>query len=809
MDNREFDLLRRKRIENVVLIICTIYAGYVAVVTYNTEDSWVTYVLEFGLVILWMVHLTSFKSYQFRAGLSAFIASLCVLLYCVVVDTEIVALIAAAGFSIVLGLYEIQSLLFYPLALVTAVVLHHLLISKTIPMDSFTSASRSFIEILTIYITIFVVKFFIDEEERIKVRLLDTIDDLKTAERSKDDFLSNMSHELRTPINAICGMSEIAIAESKSEATREQLTDIKNAGRNLMSIVNDILDYSEISSGKISLDEDKYNISSTLNDIVGISLAKMGDKKLELIVNCDPTIPNTLRGDEGKLRRIMLNLIDNAIKYTSDGYVIIDISARKEDYGINLCVRIRDTGIGMRPESLNRIFMDFTQLNSGRDRKEGGIGLGLTISRAMVELMNGFMTVESRYGKGTDVQFTVPQAVVDDTPIGAIDSRLNSVNVENVTGGEYGDSAIRVTGRVTASETPGQMIMPNAHVMIVDDSFMNLKVVEGLLKPYKIKVTTAGSGKEALEKLVSRDYDFIFMDHMMPEMDGIETVRRIRSKDIAYYKNVPIIALTANAVAGAKEMFLECGFNDFISKPIDVSGLERMLKKYIPSDKIAYSDEDYTDSAQDNEAAAGSLVIGDLDVKKGLLYCGTVENYMNVLKVHATNGPENIDKIREFYKNRDFENYTIYVHALKSSMASIGAEDLSRMAKDMEQAGRDRNEAYIDAYHEQMMTEYERVISLLLGQNSAQMEVSDEYMESDATPIEDERFDEYVNRFEDAAYTFVAEDMLKLLDELKEYSYNGHPLAPQLIAIRRKVEMSDYMSAADALSAIRERYRSR
>ncbi len=808
MDNREFDLLRRKRIENVVLVICTIYSVFVAAVTYATPNAWITYIIEGGVLILWMVHLTEFKSYRFRAGLCAAIASLCILVYCVFVNSEPGALIAATGFSIVIGLYELQGLLVFPLVSVSLIILHHLFISKTLALTSLTGASRTILEIISIYVTILVVKFFIDEEERNKVRLLDTIDELKLAERSKDDFLANMSHELRTPINTICGMSEIAISEAKSETTREHLTDIKNAGRSLMTVVNDILDYSEISSGRFTLDEDKYNISSTINDVLNLSLARIGDKKLELILNCDPMLPSSLRGDEPKLKRIMLNLIDNAIKYTQEGYVIIDISGRNEDYGINLCVRIRDTGIGMRPESLNRIFSDFTQLNSGRDRKQGGIGLGLTIVRYMVELMGGFMTVDSKYGKGTDIQFTIPQTVVDSSPIGAIDKRLVAVNIENVAGGDYGDSAVRITGKSGSGAITGQMIMPNAHIMIVDDSFMNLKVIEGLLKPYKIKITTAGSGREALEKLVSRDYDFIFMDHMMPEMDGIETVRRIRDKDIAYYKEVPIIALTANAVAGAKEMFMENGFNDFISKPVEVGSLERILKKYISSDKISYSDIDDA-TGTETENAAGNLVIGDLDVKKGLLYCGTVDNYMNVLKVHATNGPENIDRIRKFFADGDYENYTIYVHALKSSMASIGADVLSKMAKDMEQAAKDRDIPYIEAYHEEMMKEYERVISLLLGQDTVQMEVSDEFSENVADPIDDDKFDKYVNDFEDAAYTFVADDMLKILDELKEFSYNGHPLAPQLIAIRRKVEMSDYMSAADALSSIRERYRNR
>ena len=807
MDNREFDIHRRKKIENVVLIICTLYSIFAAIMTGGTANGWLTYLIEASIVALWMIHLADFKSYRFRATMCSLMAALYVMLYCILVNTDMSALISATGLFIVVGLYELQSLLIFPLVSVTIVIVHHAL-SGCIPLSTTKEISATIMEIMAVYTTMLVVRFFIDEEEKFKVRLLDTIDELKTAERGKDDFLANVSHELRTPINTICGMSEVGMAEARSESTRENLEDIRNAGYNLLAVVNDILDYSQFSTGRIELDEDSFNISSVINDVVNMSIAKIGDKKIELILSCDPELPCGLIGDEGKLKRVMLNLIENAIKYTGEGYVIIDVGQRKEEYGVNLTVKIKDTGIGMRQENIGRIFADFTQLSSGRDRREGGIGLGLTISRAIIELMGGFLTVESKYGKGTEIQFTVPQRVSDATPIGSIDTRLQSVNIESFTGSEYRENTVKVTGRVHKNEVMGQMIMPNAHVMIVDDSFMNIKVLEGLLKPYRIKVTTALSGREAIEKLVSRDYDFIFMDHMMPEMDGVECVGIIRSKDIAYYKNVPIVALTANAVSGAREMFIAKGFNDFISKPIDISGLERMLRKYVPKDKISYADID-EEEVVNTEFAGNTLVIGDLDVKKGLLYCGNIDNYRNVLRVHATNGPDNIDRIRRMFAEKDIKNYTIYVHALKSSMASIGAETLSNMAKDMEQAGKENDLPYIETHHEELMAEYERVIALLLSQDAVEMEVSDAYMEAEAVPIEDDKLDKYISDFEDAAYTFVAANMTDILDELKGYSYNGHPLAPQLIAIRRKVEMSDYISAADALSSIRERYRNR
>ncbi len=808
MNNKEYDLLRRKKIENIVLAIFTLYALCVSFMTYDSTERWIIYVIEASLVIVWMSYIAGVRSYVFRAALCAFASEFCVFLYCIFVNNDIEPMISVIGLTIIIGIYEIPKLLLFPIVTSTVILLHHIFISRTMPMRTMDEVFRTLLEIAAIYITIFVVNFLIKEEAGSRMRLLDTIEELKVAERSKDDFLANVSHELRTPINAICGLSEIALSEATSQVVRDNLEDIKSAGRNLLSVVSDIIDYSEVSRGKFVLEEEKYNIASTINDVVNMSVTKINDKKIELIVNCDPTIPSLLTGDEPKLKRVIYNILENAIKYTEEGYVIVDISKRVEEYGINLCVRIKDTGIGMRPENINKIFSDFTQLSSGRDRKEGGVGLGLTISRAIVDLMGGFITIDSKYGSGTEIQFTVPQKVADATPVGNIDSRLMAVGIETVDDDTYGAGAVRVTGRSAKSEPVGQMIMPKAHVMIVDDSFMNLKVIEGLLKPYRIRVTTALSGREALEKLVSRDYDFIFMDHMMPEMDGVETLNRIRSRDIPYYKNVPVVALTANAVTGAREMFLEQGFTDFISKPVEISGLEKILKKYVPKEKITYTDEDESLQA-DEQNAAGSLVIGDLNVKKGLLYCGSVENYQNVLNVHATNGPDNIDKIRRLFEDKDITNYTIYIHALKSSMASIGAETLSEMAKEMEQAGKDNDMEYIEAHHEQLMAEYERVIAMLLGQDSMQMEVSDEYMEADNTPIDDEKMEEYLGAFEEAAFSFVPSNMYRILDELREFSYNGHPLAPQLISIRKKVEMSDYMSALDALLAIRDRYRNR
>jgi len=356
-------------------------------------------------------------------------------------------------------------------------------------------------------------------------------------------------------------------------------------------------------------------------------------------------------------------------------------------------------------------------------------------------------------------------------------------------------------------------IMPDAHILVVDDSVMNVKVLEGLLSQYKLKLTTANSGKEALEKIVSKSYDFVFMDHMMPEMDGIECMKRIRSMESAYYENVPIIALTANAVAGMREMFLSEGFDDFVAKPVEISSIERVLLKYIPSEKIVSAptpvanasegttSEEYTDFSDD------TLVIGDLDVNMGLLYCGGRENYLSILRMHIQKGAENLNQIEHAYDCEDWDNYTILVHAMKSSMMSIGAVNLSGMAKALEKAGRIGDVDFIRSNHFAMSLEVKRVLDEIRNSKFMTAEKEEKVDVSDLKEITAEEFDEYVTAFEDAAYTFVGENMIAVLDKMEGSQFAGESLDKELKAIRRKVDMSDYMSAYDALVAMRDKYR--
>ena len=485
--------------------------------------------------------------------------------------------------------------------------------------------------------------------------------------------MANMSHEIRTPINTVCGMSEMILREEISDTVRKDVFDIQTAGRNILSVVSDILDFSELESGNMELIEEPYNITSTINDIMNMTIAKKNKKNIEIIVDCDANIPSGLVGDEQKIRRAIMNIVDNAIKFTNEGGVVITVYARKEEYGTNLCVNVKDTGIGMNEETIEKLFTSFNQVDTKRNRQEGGIGLGLAISKAIVTKMGGFITVKSTLEKGSEVQLVIPQKVLEEKPIVSLNDadkihvaayidtekydfatvregyrnsiqhmveqlgvsfrwcknlselkrRVEKENFSHVFISweeycedqqyfeelSYRQKVILVHDREHQEYTPGQMlyiykpfyvlsvasllfngesiiqsmdgshyqnrrfIAPRASVLVVDDNVMNLRVVEGLLRPYKIKVFVAGSGKEALQKIESMEFDFVFMDHMMPEMDGVETLHRIRQKPGQYFKNVPIVALTANAIGGAREMFLSEGFADFVSKPIEISVL--------------------------------------------------------------------------------------------------------------------------------------------------------------------------------------------------------------------------------------------
>ena len=693
-----------------------------------------------------------------------------------------------------------------------------------------------------------------------------------------------------------------------------------------MALVTDILDFSQLQQGKMNLEEEAYNITSTINDIINMAMAKKGDKQIELIVDCDASIPCGLMGDEKKIRRVIMNLVDNAIKFTNEGGVIINVHARKENYGINLCVSVRDTGIGMEDVSLEKLFTSFSQVDTRRNRQEGGVGLGLAISKELVQKMGGTITVRSYPGKGSIFRFVVPQKVLDEKPIGQVENR-ERINIaayfdmeqfdmltirDEYTGiiagmikqlrvkchicrnlaelkrredhtvfshifisleeyqedEAYFDRLAKTAKVIIAIDRPrekylsnpdlirlykpfyilpvvsilngsrgseggrqitrpGKFTAPSAHVLIVDDNRMNIRVVEGLLKEYQIRVTYAVNGNEALELIENMSYDFVFMDHMMPEMDGVETMHRIRDKVGHYYQKVPIIALTANAAPGNREMFLEEGFNDFISKPIELSVLERVLRRNLPEEKLIFQTKQ-TEAVREKKEPEEQLSIGSLDVEKGMLYCGGKEAYLSILEAYYEEREENRAVLDNLFAKHDWKDYTIKVHAFKSMMQNIGALPLAAKAKALELAGKRGDIGYIMDHHEELIGEYLHVIKELENSPFVPTQTADEKKEmenggirdaaeerkdcekidntrNEMPELDEETFDEMAAQLEEAMYAFDGDKMLTVLSKMQEYQYQGKRLNKELEPVKKKIVMSDYMSAIETLSGIRNR----
>lgn len=624
----------------------------------------------------------------------------------------------------------------------------------------------------------------------------------------KSDFLANMSHEIRTPMNAVIGMAEMALREKLPPAAREYINQIKTAGNSLLTIINDILDFSKISAGKMDINMVEYEPLSSINDITNIIMTRIGAKNLELIVDCDPNIPYQLMGDNIRIKQVVMNLANNAVKFTREGRVSVKISyTQKSEREIILHFSVNDTGIGIKEEDMEKLFQSFQQVDSKRNRNIEGSGLGLAISKQLVTLMNGQIRVESEYGKGSTFSFDIPQLVLQDRP--SIEIEDSSQKVAIMCENEYvKESLQRDLGRfgityfvkepsssmevlqeekvdvcfvdfpLFANEVrefveqnssitfvlmvgfdtsivynipnlivvkkpiyslnmgailnhknlyvdydPSQkqeftFIAPEAEVLIVDDNEVNLSVAAGLMKPLQMNIETALGGKEAIEKISQKHYDLIFMDHMMPDIDGVETTHIIR-RFHEEYNDVPIIALTANAVEEMRSMFLCEGMNDFLAKPIELPVLLSKLRQWLPEEKIQMvSAEDMmTDAVDEAEASCPSEKIpkniDGIDVPLALHYLGSEKLFWEILRDFYKAIERKADALESFYQMEDWEHFTIDVHALKSSSKQIGAVTLSEMAEKLEKAGREKNIEYVKENTTDLLEEYRRYVDIL------------------------------------------------------------------------------------------------
>lgn len=510
--------------------------------------------------------------------------------------------------------------------------------------------------------------------------------------QAKSDFLANISHEIRTPINAVLGMNEIILRESREESVLEYAGNIESAGQKLLALINDILDFSKLESEKMEIVNAPYHVSSLIIDLNNMIEDRARKKGLQLVVQVSKEIPENLIGDEVRLNQIVLNLLTNAVKYTEKGRVELVVSHKKGEEGsIWLEFLVKDTGIGIRKEDMDQLFDSFQRFDEKRNRAVEGTGLGLSIAKNLVELMGGEMVVNSVYGKGSEFTVSIPQKIITDEPVGNYKRRIKK----------------RVAA---ATEKQADYAAPEACILAIDDNRMNLKVLQGLLRGVNACLETAESGSEGIEKLRHQKFDLIFLDHRMPHMDGLETIRKMQEENLLL--GTPVIALTANAISGAREMYIQNGFQDYLSKPISGKKLEEMLAQWLPKEKIQVKGDQKDKSVPIKKIMQELRML--LDMEAALEYAGNdPEMLIANLRFFCENAPVLLENLSSDFRKGDYENYGIHAHALKSNAATIGAMGLSKRAKELEYACRGKNIDLVLKKHEEMMEVYRRLAEYL------------------------------------------------------------------------------------------------
>ena len=515
--------------------------------------------------------------------------------------------------------------------------------------------------------------------------------DAIAANVAKSQFLANMSHEIRTPLNGILGMDAMLLEECKDENLKEYARNIQSAGQSLLSIINDILDISKIEAGKLEIIPVEYELFSVINDCCNIARVRAESKSLLLQLMIAPQLPSCLCGDEVRVRQIVNNLLSNAVKYTKKGTVTFSMSSESlADNQIMLVISVKDTGIGIREEDLDKLFGAFTRVDEKRNRNIEGTGLGLNLTKKLVDMMGGEIKAESVYGKGSCFTVRIPQKVINPEPLGDFQKRYQ----------QFLD---------TAENSRHAFIAPDAHILVVDDVEINLKVIKGLLKKTRIQVDTEQSGMACLECVKKRKYDLIFLDHMMPEMDGIETLQQMKLLAGNLNENTPVIMLTANATRGAREEYMKAGFYDYITKPVKEEDLQEVLAKYLGDKIVSQEEENQNEDTRDILQRLES--IPELDVKTGLSYCMGQEFYEDVIKDYVVEDMS--EQLLQFFEAKDWSNYKINIHGLKTTSLTIGAVALSEEAKALEQAVKDADEEYIISNHQRVMDIYRSLMDKL------------------------------------------------------------------------------------------------
>ncbi len=670
--------------------------------------------------------------------------------------------------------------------------------------------------------------------------------EIENASHLKSDFLANMSHEIRTPMNAVLGMADLALREEMSPVARNFVNQIKTSAKSLLVIINDILDFSKIESGKMDIINADYEPLSLINDIVNIINSRIKNKNIEFTIDINPELPENLFGDNIRLQQIILNLLNNAVKFTKQGEVHLKVDfEHKSEKEIILKITVRDTGIGIKEEDFDKLFNSFQQLDSKRNRNIEGTGLGLAISQQLINLMNGKMSVESEYGKGSSFHFELPQRVIDNTASipkfekkfkvaflinnkyiqSQIITDLKRINADYIELDNYNNSekadfdyliiekdsfnqgffkylednsniqciliddydskdkfdmpniriihkpvyslnlynalgAIDISFVNNSENAMFTFTAPDANILIVDDNSVNLTVAKGLIEPFEMNVDTATSAMEAIEKVSHFYYDIVFMDHMMPEVDGVEATHIIR-RLMPNYSSVPIIALTANAVNGTKEMFIKEGMNDFIPKPIDMKDMTAKLKKWLPESKIIFNGTVKKENCKSDNSV---MNIEGLNVELALSLLGNEQLFNTILKEYYMSIDKKSDIIEKYWKENNWKNYTIEVHSLKSLSKQIGAEKISEIAAEMEAAGNCENTELINQKTEYLLCEYRKYKDILkpLFDND---ETKTEKL------IENDKIIDMLEKMQTAIEDFDILEIDDVMSEMSEYKY--------------------------------------
>lgn len=730
------------------------------------------------------------------------------------------------------------------------------------------SITRAGLHIIVVTMAGWIGRMIIDNWTSVTKRTGKEIEELKGATERLDNFLANVSHEIRTPVNAVIGLTAVIEKDELPEGAQANIRAISEAGHRVSEQISDILDFTEIDMGKLAVTRETYMIDSLVNDLL-VQLSFTENYGLDLVIDMDTHIPSELLGDGSKIKKILWHLIGNGYKFTKEGGVYVHIYHVKRDYGINLVLEVKDTGIGMSESEIEHAYEKFYQSDSGKTRNAGGLGLGIPIISGFTRAMDGVLAIESDEGEGTTVRVSIPQEVENESPCLAVKDRDNCVvvgflgfmttghqsvrdfHMEMVThlASGLGISFKRVQSReelekiirnepVThlfvgtgeylenmeyidkiASEMnvavvadrgfngivgrgvqllpkpfygaqvvnflnhtfdgnedshEERMTCPGLKVLVVDDEPMNLLVARGIFETYGMVVSTAANGPEAIEMCSSEDYALVFMDHMMPEMDGVEAMKRIRFNASRFRKEICIVALTANAISSAKEMFLSEGFDGFIPKPIEISELERVLRRVLPKSAIVFEKVDTSDksdraknaqvkkekgimslSAASPSNSAPSSVSPELEELRnagvepeaGLKYCrGDEEFYKSLLLEYAKNVSKKIAELKKYYDTADWNDYSIRVHAVKSTSKMIGAADISALAKYLEDASKAADSAAVSEKHEAFMTGYENLmqkINSVLGAKGSDPASGKPGDEADNPAEEDEEIMEF------------------------------------------------------------------